>query len=169
MRFGVGHLADVLAGNDSEKVRSFGHHRLSVFGIASPEEIALVRPVARALIARDALRADAYGGLSFGPVAKPVLKGEQELVIVVPPKTRRQGRRESTIADPLFDALREQRRSLAAEAGVPAYVIFHDSTLREIAGARPATLAELARVTGVGQAKLERYGKAMLAAVASAG
>ncbi len=63
MRFGVGHLADVLAGNDTEKVRGFGHHRLSVFGIASPEELALVRPAARALIARDALRADAYGGL----------------------------------------------------------------------------------------------------------
>ena len=169
MRFGVGHLADVLAGSDNEKVRSFGHHRLSVFGIASPEEIALVRPVARALIARDALRADAYGGLSFGPAAKPVLKGEQELVIAVPPRTKRQRRRESTIADPLFDALREKRRSLAAEAGVPAYVIFHDSTLREIAEARPATLAELARVNGVGQAKLERYGEAMLAAVASAG
>ena len=70
MRFGVAHLAEVLAGNDSEKVRGFGHHRLSVFGIASPEELALVRPVARALIARDALRADAYGGLSFGPGAQ---------------------------------------------------------------------------------------------------
>ena len=57
------------AGNDSEKVRSFGHHRLSVFGIADADELALVRPVARALIARDALRADAYGGLSFGPGA----------------------------------------------------------------------------------------------------
>ena len=68
MRFGVGHLADVLAGNDNEKVRSLGHDRLSVFGIANGDEIALVRPVARALIARDALRADAYGGLSFGPV-----------------------------------------------------------------------------------------------------
>jgi hypothetical protein len=57
----------VLAGNDSEKVRSFGHHRLSVFGIADEEELALMKPVARALLARDALRADEYGGLSFGP------------------------------------------------------------------------------------------------------
>jgi ATP-dependent DNA helicase RecQ len=169
MRFGVGHLADVLAGNDSEKVRSFGHDRLSVFGIASPDEIALVRPAARALIARDALRADAYGGLSFGPAAKPVLKGEEQLIIAVPPKTKRERRREMAAADPLFAALREARRSLAAEAGVPAYVIFHDSTLREIAEAKPATLAELARVNGVGQAKLERYGDAMLAAVAAAG
>jgi len=127
-----------------------------------------VRPAARALIARDALRADAYGGLSFGPGAKPILKGEQELVIAVPPKTKRQRRRESYTADPLFDALREARRLLAAEAGLPAYVIFHDSTLREIAEARPATLSELAQVNGVGRTKLERYGEAMLAAVASA-
>jgi ATP-dependent DNA helicase RecQ len=168
MRFGVGHLADVLAGNDNEKVRSFGHHRLSVFGIASAEELPLVRPVARALIARDALRADAYGGLSFGPAAKPILKGQQELVIAVPPKTKRQRRREVAAADPLFEALREVRRSLAADAGVPPYVIFHDSTLREIAAARPTTLAELARVNGVGRAKLERYGDAMITAVASA-
>jgi ATP-dependent DNA helicase RecQ len=172
MRFGAGHLADVLAGNDTEKVRSFGHHRLSVFGIASAEEIALVPATARALIARDALRADAYGGLSFGPAARPVLKGEQDLVIAVPPKRRagRKARRDAeAAADPLFAALRECRRALAAESGVPAYVVFHDSTLREIAAARPATLAELARVNGVGQAKLERYGDAMLAAVAAAG
>jgi len=169
MRFGVGHLRDVLAGNDTEKVRSFGHHRLSVFGIASQDELALVQPTARALIARDALRADAYGGLSFGPGARPILKGEEELTIAVPPKRGRRRDRPIGPADPLFDALRDVRRSLAAEAGVPAYVIFHDSTLREIAAARPATLAELARVNGVGRTKLERYGEAMLAAVASAG
>jgi ATP-dependent DNA helicase RecQ len=168
MRFGVQHLADVLAGNDTEKVRSFGHHRLSVFGIASAEELALVQPVARALIARDALRADDYGGLCFGPGARPILKGEQELTIAIPPKRGRRRERAIGPADPLFDALREVRRSLAAEAGVPAYVIFHDSTLREIAAARPSTLAELARVNGVGRAKLERYGEAVLAAVASA-
>jgi ATP-dependent DNA helicase RecQ len=170
MRFGVGHLADVLAGNDSEKVRSFGHDRLSVFGIASADELALVRPVSRALIARDALRADAYGGLSFGPAARPILKGEESLTIAVPPerkKSRRQ--RDSGPADPLFDALRAARRTIAAEAGVPPYVVFHDSTLREIAAMRPRNLAELAQVNGVGQAKLTRYGDAMLAAVASVG
>jgi ATP-dependent DNA helicase RecQ len=68
----------------------------------------------------------------------------------------------------LFEALREARRALAADAGVPAYVVFHDSTLREIAAARPRTLHELARVNGVGEAKLARYGDAMLAAVQSA-
>jgi ATP-dependent DNA helicase RecQ len=170
MRFGVGHLADVLAGNDNEKVRSFGHHRLSVFGIATAEELPLVRPVARALIARDALRADAYGGLSFGPGAKPILKGEQQLTIAVPPP-RRRARRErfNGAADPLFDALREARRKLADEAGVPPYVIFHDSTLREIAARKPKNLNELATVQGVGAVKLERYGEAMLEALSTNG
>ena len=169
MRFGVAHLAEVLAGNDSEKVRGFGHQKLSVFGIASPEEIALVRPVARALIARDALRADAYGGLSFGPAAKPILKGEEKLVIALPPPRKRGSRRRRSDgpADPLFEALREARRELAAAAGVPAYVVFHDSTLREIAAARPSSLAELARVQGVGEAKLQRYGAAMIEAVSA--
>jgi ATP-dependent DNA helicase RecQ len=170
MRFGVAHLADVLAGKDSEKVRGFGHHRLSVFGIASADEIGLVRPVARALIARDALRADAYGGLSFGPGAKPILKGEQELTIAVPPPRKRTSRKRfDGPADPVFDALREVRRKLAADAGVPPYVVFHDSTLREIAAVRPATLTELAKINGVGEAKLARYGSAMLVAVAAVG
>src|SRR3954454_7503797 len=93
MRFGVGYLADVLAGNDNEKVRSFGHHRLSVFGIAQPDELQLVRAAARALIARDAVRADAYGGRSFGPAAKPILKGEESLTIATPPPRRRRSRR----------------------------------------------------------------------------
>ena len=170
MRFGVGHLADVLAGNDNEKVRSLGHDRLSVFGIANGDEIALVRPVARALIARDALRADAYGGLSFGPGAKPILKGEQLLTIAVPPPPKRGSRKRfEGPADPLFDALREARRKIAAEAGVPPYVIFHDSTLREIAATMPRNLAELAEVQGVGAIKLERYGQAMLEAVSTNG
>ena len=168
MRFGVGHLAAVLGGDDNEKVRGFGHHHLSVFGICTAEELALVKPVARALIARDALRADAYGGLSFGPAARGILKGGETLTIAVPPPRKRRSRKaadDGTI-DPLFEALRGVRRELAAAAGVPPYVIFHDSTLREIVAARPASLAELARVQGVGAAKLERYGAAMLAAVA---
>ncbi len=170
MRFGVAHLADVLAGNDNEKVRSFGHDRLSVFGIANADEVALVRPVARALIARDALRADVYGGLSFGPGARPILRGEEELTIAVPPPRRRGSRKRfDGPADPLFDALREARRQLAAAAGVPPYVIFHDSTLREMAARKPRNLGELGEVQGVGAVKLQRYGEAMLAALSTNG
>ena len=169
MRFGVGHLTKVLGGDDSEKVRSFGHHRLSVFGIATPDELALIPPVSRALIARDALRADAYGGLSFGPGAKPILKGEESVSIAVPPprrKGRRRDRHEDP-ADPLFDALRAARREIAAQSGVPPYVVFHDSTLREIAAAKPRDLSELAKIQGVGAAKLQRYGEAMLAVLST--
>jgi ATP-dependent DNA helicase RecQ len=168
MRFGVGHLSDVLAGKETDKVHANGHHRLSVFGICSAEEQALVQPVARALIARDALRADAYGGLSFGPGARSILKGGEEVRIALPsPKKRRprRGEADDLPHDPLFDALREERRRLAKDGNVPPYVIFHDSTLREIAAARPASLAELGQVQGVGSAKLERYGEAMLAVV----
>ena len=170
MRFGVRHLADVLAGSDSEKVRSFGHHRLSVFGIASKDELALIRPVARALIACDALRADAYGGLSFGPGARAILKGEQPLTIALPPPSKRPSRRRfDGPPDPMFDLLREARRKLAADAGVPPYVIFHDSTLREIAARKPKDLKELSTVQGVGAVKLERYGEAMLEALSTNG
>jgi len=170
MRFGVGHLTDVLAGSETDKVRSFGHHRLSVFGIASEDELALVRSVARALIARDALRSDAYGGLSFGPGARPILKGGEQLTIAVPPPRKRAARRRfDGPADPLFEALREARRKLAADAGVPPYVIFHDSTLREIAANKPHDLNGLSKVQGVGAVKLERYGEAMLAALSTNG
>jgi ATP-dependent DNA helicase RecQ len=170
MRFGLGHLTDVLAGRETDKVHGFGHHRLSVFGIASEEELALVKPVARALLARDALRADDYGGLSFGPAAKPILKGEAGLAVVLPPRrARRRGRTSQEYPhDPLFEALRARRRELAAEASVPPYVIFHDSTLREMAAARPASLQELGRISGVGAAKLQAYGAAFLEAIAAA-
>ena len=164
MRFGIGHLTDVLAGRETEKVLNFRHERLSVFGIADEEELALLKPVSRALLARDALRADDYGGLSFGPSAKAILKGEAKLEVVLPPKrTRRRDRKTQEYPhDPLFEALRSRRRELAAEAGVPPYVIFHDSTLREMAELKPTTLHALSRVGGVGAAKLERYGEAFV-------
>ena len=170
MRFGVAHLEAVLGGNDNEKVRQFGHHRLSVFGIMEAEELALVKPVARSLMARDALRADEYGGLSFGPGAKPILKGEQALVIAVPPRRARRprGGQADFPHDPLFEALRGWRRDQAKERGVPPYVIFHDSTLRDVAARRPASLRELSAIEGIGDTKLERHGESLLDALAKA-
>ena len=165
MRFGVGHLLDVLAGRDTEKVISNSHNALSVFGIADEEELKLVRPVARVLIAQDALRADDYGGLSFGPAARAILKGEELVGLVVQPKRERKRKRadaQDYPHDPLFEALRAKRREIAKERGVPPYVIFHDSTLREMAGLHPTTLTGLAQVTGVGEAKRETYGDAFL-------
>jgi ATP-dependent DNA helicase RecQ len=167
MRFGVTHLTDVLAGKETDKILGLGHHRLSVFGIANEEEIRLIKPVARALLARDALRADDFGGLSFGPAAKPILKGEEAVAIVVPPKRERRRRpdRDGGPADPAFDALRDVRRELAKAQGVPPYVIFHDATLREMVEARPQSLDALGRISGVGARKLEAYGDAFLAAI----
>ncbi len=167
--FGVQHIESVLTGHATEKVTKSGHDRLSVFGIAQGEEAALIKPVARALLLRDALDQTEHGGLALGPGARAILKGEASFEIAVPPKTVRQRRRDQNVAnpvgDPLFDALRACRRDLAAEAGVPPYVIFHDSTLREIASARPATLGELGRIGGVGSRKLDAYGDAFLAVV----
>ena len=171
MRFGVAHLAAVLGGDDNEKVRQFGHHKISVFGIMDADELALVRPVARSLQARDALRADDYGGLSFGPGAKAILKGEERLVIAVPPKRvrRPRGRAIDDLPhDPLFEALRAWRRERAKDEGVPPYVIFHDSTLREVSAAKPASLSALSKIEGIGDTKLARHGESLLAALGSA-
>jgi ATP-dependent DNA helicase RecQ len=171
MRFGVAHLAAVLGGDDNEKVRQFGHHNLSVFGIMDAEELALVRPVARSLLARDALRADDYGGLSFGPSAKAILTGEERLVIAVPPKRARRSRTragQEFSHDPLFKALREWRRERAKEQGVPPYVIFHDSTLREVAAVRPSTMSALSGIEGIGDTKLQRHGESLLEALGTA-
>ncbi|MDQ3145256.1 MAG: RecQ family ATP-dependent DNA helicase, partial [Pseudomonadota bacterium] len=173
MRFGVAHLAAVLGGDDNEKVRQFGHHNLSVFGIMTADELALVRPVARSLLARDALRSDDYGGLSFGPGAKPILKGEERLVIALPPKRVRRARdRDRDGADlphdPLFEALRAWRRERAKEMQVPPYVIFHDSTLRAVAAEKPSSLSALSRIEGIGDTKLHRHGESLLEALDSA-
>jgi ATP-dependent DNA helicase RecQ len=169
MRFGVAHLEAVLGGNDNEKVRQFGHHRLSVFGIMDSEELALVKPVARSLLARDALRADEYGGLSFGPGAKAILKGEQGLVIAVPPRRVRRKRGQADYPhDPLFEALRGWRREKAKEQGVPPFIIFHDSTLREVAARKPESLSELSMIEGIGDTKLARHGESLLTALARA-
>ena len=163
------HLADVLAGRETDKVLNFRHQHLSVFGIADEEEMALIKPVARALLARDALRADDYGGLSFGPAAKPILKGEERLEIVLPPKrTRKRDRKARDYPhDPLFEALRARRRDLAAEQSVPPYVIFHDSArCARWPSSSPRTLDALSRISGVGAAKLERYGAAFVEVIA---
>ncbi len=170
MRFGVAHLAAVLGGDDNEKVRQFGHHGLSVFGIMGAEDLALVRPVARSLLARDALRADDYGGLSFGPGAKGILKGHERVVIAVPPARTRKARRGASDFphDPLFEALRAWRRDRAKAQGVPPYVIFHDATLREVAARRPVSVTALSAIDGIGDTKLERHGESLLAALAQA-
>ena len=170
--FGAGHIEAVLTAAANDKVRERGHDRISVHGIVSGEEMALLRPVQRALLVRDALETTEHGGLMLGPNARPILRGEEEVRILMPPKRERRGRRNARngadanpVGDPLFDALRTCRRELAQDQGVPPYVIFHDSTLREMAEQRPANIRELSHISGIGQKKLDAYGDAFLAAI----
>lgn len=163
--FGMGHLQKVLTGNEDDRVRQRGHDRLTVFGIVGAEDARLLQPLGRALQARGDLVPTEHGGLALGGTARDILKGVRTVEIVVPPKRTRRRRGEDTanpVGDPLFEALRNLRRDLAAEAQVPPYVIFHNSTLREMAVARPASLAALGRIGGVGTKKLEAYGDAFL-------
>ncbi len=171
--FGVGYVESILLGQSTERSLMNGHEALSVFGIVDGSDAALIKPVARALQTRDALRANHHGGLEFGPAAKAILKGEAEVSLVVPPKRERRrrgaapsgGADANPVGDPLFDALRERRRELARDGGVPPYVIAHDSVLRDMASQRPASLDAMSRIVGVGARKLDAYGEAFLAVI----
>ena len=168
--FGFGHVQKVLTGAADERVVQRRHDRLSVFGIVGADEARLLQPLSRALQARGSLVANEHGGLTLGGDGKAILKGEQRVDIVQPPTRERESRRArnqaaNPVGDPLFEALRDLRRELAAEAQLPPYVIFHDATLREMAAARPSSRAELAQINGVGARKLEAYGDAFLALI----
>ncbi len=168
--YGLAHITRVLTGDADEKVRARGHDMLSVFGIVDAASAPLLRPLARALLARDALNETAHGGLALGPLARPVLRGEERFSIAAPAERRARRARGgglNPVGDPLFDALRARRRALAEEAGVPPYVIFHDSVLRDMAGFRPATLEALGALPGIGASKLERWGEDFLAVIAA--
>jgi ATP-dependent DNA helicase RecQ len=173
--FGIGHVEKVLTGQADERITSRGHDRLSVFGIVAAEETRLIRPLARSLAAQGMLAATEHGGLMLGAEARAVLKGEQTVTIAQPPpKRERRSRRArgggagdapNPIGNPLFEALRAKRKALASEHGLPAYVIFHDSVLRDMAMQCPETLAELGRIPGLGAKKLETWGPDFIAVV----
>lgn len=177
-RFGVVHLIDVLLGRNTPKIQQFNHQTLSTYAIGKGLTQAQWSSVYRQLVAAGYLESDieAYGGLKLAESAKPVLKGEAEVWLrrdlEVEVNTRKvskaeRGSRakegyEEVADDPLWHALKAKRMELAREQGVPPYVIFHDSTLLEIMNQKPGSLTEMSRITGVGQAKLERYGDAFL-------
>jgi ATP-dependent DNA helicase RecQ len=168
--FGVGHLENVLTGVSDDRGVRLGHDQLSVFGIIDSNEAGLIKPVARSLLLKDALRTNEHGGLMFGPEAKAILKGEQSVSLVMPPKRERRSKRNNNsnpVNDPLFDALRTKRRELAIEAGVPPYVIFHDATLRQMAAIKPQNISDLELISGIGARKREAYGESFLAVIKS--
>jgi ATP-dependent DNA helicase RecQ len=178
-RFGAGHLIDLLLGKATPRMVQFGHDKLPTFGIGTEFDDMGWRAVARQLIAAGYLHADAqrYGALQLTAPARGLLKGEIEIQMrkVV---RRKAGSRDRTakargktadlpagVDAELLEALRACRRRLASEQGVPAYVVFHDATLVEMAMIKPQTLADLRAVSGVGDTKLARYGDAFLAAL----
>ena len=174
-RFGVNYLIDVLLGKDNERIRNFGHHTLSTFGIGQELDANEWRAVFRQLVARGLLFADHdnFGGLKLTPACRPLLRGEETLQLArqaAPVKRSKKTRAARTISggavpntgDTLFEALRQRRRELALQQGVPPYVVFHDSTLAAMAAARPQTLDEFAQLPGVGERKLQTYGAAFL-------
>jgi ATP-dependent DNA helicase RecQ len=171
-RFGAVHLIDVLRGRVTDRVTQWGHDRLKVFGVGADLDEAAWRNVFRQLAALGHVVPDheAYGALRLTEVSRPVLKGEQrvEMRHAVPrrgrvAKTRRAGMTVPSGADAaLLERLKVWRAEQARGQSVPAYVIFHDRTLTEIAAARPADMDALSAVSGIGAKKLERYGPAVL-------
>ncbi len=175
-RFGAGHLIDILRGKSTEKVKQFGHDSLPTFAVGADMDDMGWRSVFRQLLAGGLLEADAqaYGALKLTDEARPVLKGESTLTLrrhavrtksKAIKKTREKGNINTAISasdSPLFDSLRSWRADKAREQGVPAYVILHDRTLHELATLRPQSLTALLDVPGIGLAKAERYGEALL-------
>ena len=174
-RFGASHLIDVLQGTPTDKVREWAHDAVSTYGIGSDIDTATWRSLFRQLLARGFLAVDheRHNALLLTDEARPLLRGERIFEMRIPPvrrRARRSTRRPLDIPDgvpqTLFDQLRAWRLESARERDVPAYVIFPDATLREIAIARPSSTDELRLISGVGDRKLEAYGEAIIALVA---
>ena len=185
-RFGAVHLIDVLRGKATDKVAQHQHERLSTFGIGADVSEAQWRSVLRQLIALGHLRAEGeYGTLALTASARDVLRGGVQLLLRVPTeapargkdgKSSRPGRTGRTKAPPLplddaagarFAALKSWRAEVAREHNLPAYVVFHDATLAEMARERPDSLDALAGISGVGAKKLEAYGAEILRVLAA--
>ncbi len=176
-RFGAGHVIDVLLGEANEKVVKFGHDKLTTFGIGKDFSRDQWRAIVRQLVALGLLQVDVegHGGLSLTAECRPVLRGAErvELKVEVRAKAQRPaaGARpaRAALADPddeaLFQKLKGLRLELARAQGVPPYVIFHDTTLMELARSRPQSLRALGAISGVGEAKLTRYGAQFLEVV----
>ncbi len=174
-RFGAGHVIDVLRGKDTEKIRQWGHERLSTYGIGADLSATEWRSFVRQLMVQGYIRADdaRFGALRLTADARAVLRGDRMVLLrkdaSVKPRARPTTQREVFTVDAkdqgLWETLRQCRRDLAEEAGVPPYVIFHDATLKEMLHRRPASLEEMLAIHGVGQAKLQRYGAAFLDAL----
>ena len=170
--FGAGHLIDILTGNETEKVRARGHDQLPTFGVGRDLSRSAWQGVFRQMLGHDLARPDPerHGGLRMTEAARPILRGEETILLrrdtLVAKK--RQPVARALVSDedaPLLSALKAKRRALAEAARVPAYIVFNDRTLIEMAEQRPRSLDDMARISGVGAKKLEQYGDAFLAVI----
>jgi ATP-dependent DNA helicase RecQ len=172
-RFGAGHLIDVLLGSETERVVQWGHRELSTFGIGKELDKKQWQTVFRQLVAQGLLAVDhaGYGALKLTEASRAVLTGGQTIQLRKAQEVRRERGVKKTagvalgldaVARDCWERLREWRAAIAKEHGVPAYVVFHDATLSELARDRPATEDALSKISGVGARKLERYGTDLL-------
>jgi ATP-dependent DNA helicase RecQ len=179
-RFGAGHVIDVLRGGNSEKILSFNHHKITTYGIGKHLSADEWKSIFRQLVARGLLdvNSDGFGGLLLNDSCRLILRGEEKISLRRDIKVSNTGadstgsRKTAATVDtedqPLWNALRACRKRLAEEQGVPPYVIFHDSTLREMLEFRPTTQEQLRNITGVGDSKLKRFGDEFLAVLREA-
>ncbi|MFA4841000.1 MAG: DNA helicase RecQ [Agrococcus sp.] len=173
--FGAGHLVDILVGADTERIRSQRHDRLATYGIGSDLPAAQWRGIVRQLLAQGLLRVQGeYGVIAITDASAAVLAGDREVRLRHETKAPAKAARRSESALQLddvqqqrFQSLRSWRATTAKEQAVPAYVVFNDKTLAAIAERKPATMVELSTISGVGEAKLERYGDAVLEVLAA--
>ena len=171
-KFGAGQVVDILLGKKTPKVTQYDHHELTVFGVGDELDESEWRGVVRQLLAQRLLGVEGdYGTLVLTDTSGDVLGGRREVRLrrepKRAPKAPKSSRRATPVelpaeAAPIFERLRAWRAGVAKEQGVPAYVIFHDATLRAIATELPATLTALSSVNGVGDTKLARYGQQIL-------
>ncbi len=179
-RFGVGHLIDILRGSETDRIKQLGHDQLSTYGIGRDLDSRAWRGVFRQLVAASLLEVDAegHGGLRLTDASRDVLKGRRQVMMrrdttSAASRDRSSAPRTGLPVQPqdlaLFNALRGLRAELAREQNVPAFVIFHDSTLRNIAEQRPTSVDALARVGGIGGSKLARYGQRLVEIVREQG
>ena len=173
-RFGAGQVIDILLGKQTPKVTQFGHDSLTVFGVGTELREGEWRGVVRQLLAQGLLAVEGdYGTLSLTDSSSEVLSRRRQVLLrrerdrparsdkaATPRRAAPMDLPEKAV--PVFEQLRAWRATTAKEQGVPAYVVFHDATLRQIAAESPATLAELGTVSGVGENKLAKYGQQIL-------
>jgi ATP-dependent DNA helicase RecQ len=179
MRFGVSHLTDILRGKANDKIRQWNHDQLPTFGVGGELDEHSWKSVFRQLAAAGLVHVDMaeHGALQLTEAAREVLKGQRQVQLRRPAKRKSTSSRNSSTVvselapadEALFQLLRKWRADTAREQGVPAYVILHDRTLRELAETRPVSHGLLAGITGMGSAKIEHYGEELLQLIRNEG